>query len=125
MDSSDGAQKQVQMTVRKKKKRQAAPIDATMYQALLDQLDKTTLEAQRSQDNTISALDQAMTEIRALRAQVESLQASQGSLAGNLDLTTSRVATCEITLHQHGQQLHDVQQRQATMTSQWDAFQQK
>jgi chromosome segregation ATPase len=125
MDSSDGAQKQVQMTVRKKKKRQAALIDATMYQALLDQLDKTTLEAQRSQINTISALDQAMTEIRALRAQVESLQASQGSLAGNLDLTTSRVATCEITLHQHGQQLQDVQQRQATMTSQWDAFQQK
>jgi hypothetical protein len=69
MDSSDGAQKQVQMTVRKKKKRQAAPIDATMYQALLDQLDKTTLEAQRSQDNTISALDQAMTEIRALKGQ--------------------------------------------------------
>jgi hypothetical protein len=66
-----------------------------------------------------------MTEIRALRAQVESLQASQGSLAGNLDLTTSRVATCEITLHQHGQQLQDVQQRQATMASQWDAFQQK
>jgi hypothetical protein len=66
-----------------------------------------------------------MTEIRALRAQVESLQASQGSLAGNLDLTTSRVATCEITLHQHGQQLQEVQQRQATMASQWDAFQQK
>jgi hypothetical protein len=43
MDPSDGAQKQVQMTIRKKKKRQAAPIDATMYQALLDQLDKTTL----------------------------------------------------------------------------------
>jgi hypothetical protein len=125
MDSSDGAQKQVQMTVRKKKKRQAAPIDAAMYQALVDQLDKTTLEAQRNQNNTISALDQAMTEIRALRAQVESLQASQGSLAGNLDLTTSRVATCENTLHQHGQQLQDVQQRQAMMTSQWDTFQQK
>jgi hypothetical protein len=96
-----------------------------MYQALVNQLDSTTLEAQRNQNKTIEALDQAMTEIRALRAQVESLQASQGSLAGNLDLTTSRVATCEITLHQHGQQLQEVQNRQATMTSQWDAFQQK
>jgi hypothetical protein len=36
MDSSDGAQKQVQMTVRKKKKRQLAPIDSVMYQALVD-----------------------------------------------------------------------------------------
>jgi hypothetical protein len=125
MDSSDGAQKQVQMTVRKKKKRHPAPIDSAMYQALVDQLDSTTLEAQRNQNKTIEALDQAMTEIRALRAQVESLQVSQGSLAGNLDLTTSRVATCEITLHQHGQQLQEVQNRQATMTSQWDAFQQK
>jgi hypothetical protein len=113
------------MTVKKKKKRQPAPIDSAMYQALVDQLDNTTLEAQRNQNSTIAALDQAMTEIRALRAQVESLLASQGSLAGNLDLTTSRVATCEITLHQHGQQLQEVQQRQATMASQWDAFQQK
>jgi hypothetical protein len=125
MDSSDGAQKQVQMTVRKKKKRHPAPIDSAMYQALVDQLDNTTLEAQRSQNKTIEALDQAMTEIRALRAQVESLQATQGSLAGNLDLTTSRVATVEITLHQHGQKLQEVQNRQATMVSQWDAFQQK
>jgi hypothetical protein len=84
MDSSDGAQKQVQMTVRKKKKRQTAPIDAAMYQSLVDQLDKTTLEAQRNQNNTISALDQAMTEIRALWAQGESLQASQGSLEATL-----------------------------------------
>jgi hypothetical protein len=125
MDSSDGAQKQVQMTVRKKKKRHPAPIDSAMYQALVDQLDSTSLEAQRNQNKTIEALDQAMNEIRALRAQVESLQASQGSLAGNLDLTTSRVATCEITLHQHGQQLQEVQNRQATVASQWEAFQQK
>ncbi len=125
MDSSDGGQKQVQMTVRKKKKRHPAPIDSAMYQALVDQLDSTTLEAQRNQNKTIEALDQAMTEIRALRAQVESLQASQGSLAGNLDLTTSPVATCKITLHQHGQQLQEVQNRQAMMISQWDAFQQK
>jgi hypothetical protein len=113
------------MTVRKKKKRQPAPIDSVMYQALVDQLDRTSLEAERNQNSTLTALDQAMTEIRALRAQVESLRASQGSLAGNLDLTTSRVITCEITLHQHGQQLQEVQQRQTTMASQWEAFQQK
>jgi hypothetical protein len=44
MDSSDGAQKQVQMTVRKKKKRQPALIDSAMYQALVDQLDNTHLK---------------------------------------------------------------------------------
>lgn len=125
MDSSEGAQKQVQATVRKKKKRQQAPIDTVRYQALVDQLDRTSLEAERNQSNTISALDQAMTEIRALQAQVAALQAAQGSMAGNLDLTTSRVVTCEVTLHQHGQQLQEVQQRQNIMSSQWEAFQQK
>jgi ribosome-associated translation inhibitor RaiA len=85
MDSSDGAQKQVQMTVRKKKKRQQAPIDAAMYQALVDQLDRTSLEAEQKQSSTIAALDQAMTEIRSFKAQVMALQASHGSLAGNLD----------------------------------------
>jgi chromosome segregation ATPase len=96
-----------------------------MYQALVNQLERTSIEAQRNQSNTIAALDEAMVEISTLKAQVAALQAAQGSLAGILDLTISQVATCKVTLHQHGQQLQEVQQRQNTVTSQWEAFQQK
>jgi chromosome segregation ATPase len=125
MDSSDGARKKVQTTIHKKKKKQSVPIDSVMYQTLLDQIEKTLIEAERNQSNTISAVNEAMEEISSLKAKVSALQAAQGSMAGNLDSTTSRVATCKVTLHQHGQQLQEVIHRQGTVTAQWDAFQQK
>jgi hypothetical protein len=66
-----------------------------------------------------------MEEIHSLKSQVNTLQATQGAMAGDLDSTTTRVATCEQTLQQHASQLRNVSDHQMTLNSQWESFHQK
>jgi hypothetical protein len=56
-------------------------VDQLTIQAILDQFEKTSLQNQTHQLNTIAALEKAMEEIAALRRQVELLQSAQGTMA--------------------------------------------
>jgi hypothetical protein len=67
----------------------------------MDQLEKTSIEVDAHQTNTLAALDIAMEEIFSHKAQVAALQATQGTMVDNLDSATNWVATCEQTLQQH------------------------
>ncbi len=72
-------------------------MDQSTIQAILNQLEKTSLQNMTHQLNTIAALDNAMEEIPALRQQVEILQSAQGTMASLLDWAKHRVATSDST----------------------------
>ncbi len=75
-------------------------------------MDQLTIQAIREQLDhhvkTITALDNAMEEIAALKQQVEILQSIQGTMPRSWDLATHREATCDSTLQQHSHQLEDI-----------------
>ncbi len=127
MNSFDGGagkpEKLVLTTVRKKKRR--AAVDPATIQLIIDQLKDATLVSETHQSNTIAALNSAMEEISSLRSQVESLQSTQGMMAGTLDSATLRVANCETTLQHHSQQIGSLNDSHSRILSQWDSFQQR
>jgi uncharacterized protein YoxC len=125
MDSSDGGHKSIQSTIKKKKRKQQAPVSPSVVQSLQDQISSINSENKKNQLHTINALNMAMEEITSLKAQMEKLQLNQGVMVDSIDINSNRMNECEATLQEHGRKIQEVYDSQHEVASQWNTFQEK